>query len=85
MPRSVSTNKHVGSKKNDLNNVSVRKYKPIEGGLGPGTEPSRAGRQDNGDGARAWGDTDLAWRRSSLFHKSGVPLRAQTHLRGSTI
>ena len=80
MPQSVSTNRHVCSKKYNPNNVSVRK---IEGGAG--TEPSRAGRTDGGSGARAWGETDLAWRRSSPFHKSGVPLGAQTHLRGSTI
>ena len=58
----------------------------IEGG--PGTEPNRVepvGRTEGGDGTRAWGDIDLAWCRSSPFHKSGVPLGAQTHLRGSTI
>ena len=61
----------VREKKNP-NNVSVRK---IEGG--PGIEPAAA--------ARAWGDTDLAWCRSSPFHKSGVPLGVQIHLRDSTI
>ena len=75
MPRSVSTNRHVCSKKYNPNNVSVRK---IEGG--PRTEPSRPAAA-----ARARGETDLAWRRSSPFHKSGVSLGAQTHLRGSTI
>ena len=40
------------------------------------TEP--AGRTDGGG---TWGDTDLAWRRSSPFHKSGVPLGAQTRMR----
>ena len=53
------------------------------------SEPNRAeptGQTDGGGGdAHAWGDTDLAWCRSSPFHKSGVPLGAQTHLRGSTI
>ena len=80
MPGSVCTNRHVCSKKYDPNNVYVRK---IEGG--PRTEPSRAGRTDDGGYTRAWGEPDLAWRRSSPFHKSGVPLGAQTHLRGLTI
>ena len=48
MPRSVSTNRHVCSKKYNPNNVFVRK---IEGG--PGTEWTAAV-------ARAWGETDLA-------------------------
>ena len=60
-------------KKYDLNNVSVRKIED-----GPGTEPE--GRRQ-----RARGETDLAWRKPSPFHKSGVPLETQTHLRGSTI
>ena len=46
MSGSVSTNRHVCSKKYEPNNVSVRK---IEGG--PGTELSRAG-----DGARVGGN-----------------------------
>ena len=54
IPRGVSTSRHVCSEKeNNPNNMSVRK---IEGG--PETElnwPVRFG------GARAWGDTDLAW------------------------
>ena len=71
---SVSTNRHVCSKKYEPNNVSVRK---IEGGTEPDGRMAAA--------ARAWGETDLAWCRSSPFHKSGVPLEAQTHLRGSII
>ena len=77
MPRSVSANRHVCSKNYDLNNASVRKIETDRGCL----ELNRA----DGDGALAWGETDLAWRRFSPFHKSGVPLGAQTHLRGSTI
>ena len=40
---------------------------------------------ESGGNGGARGKTDLAWRRSSPFHKSGVPLGAQTHLRDSTI
>ena len=80
MTRNVSTNRHICSeKKNDLNNVSVRKIETEKGWTW-----NQAGRTTT---TRAWGEgeTDLAWHRSSSFHKSGVPLRAQTHLRDSTI
>ena len=69
-PRGVSMSRHVYSEKKK--NQTMCKIKRVD--------PNRPD-----GGARAWGDTDLAWRMSSPFHKSGVPLWAKTHLRGLTI